>query len=638
MQISHEWLQSFFTDPLPAALELEDLLTFHSSEVEGHTTAGDDIVFDVKVLPDKSAWCLSHRGIAREIAMITGQQLARDPLAGDPVVADATTTPVVISRADERCDCYCAVRISDISIDSAPDWMTRRLAAIGQRSINGVVDITNYVMFDMGQPLHAFDAHKLSGGPEHCQIAVRAAREGEPITVLTGETYSLTPEDLVIVDAGTDAPIGIAGVKGGALAAVDADTTDVILEAAHFDRVAVRKTARRLNLRTDASTRFENGVSRALAPFGAVVAAGLIAELGSGTITGYAIDGSVTEPREPVTVTRALIHGALGLDLTTEALREIFDRFGYAYTYDADADAFTVTPPMERDDLTIPEDLVEEVGRSYGFHHVTAIPPDLQPVREINARHYYAESIRTTLCAAGFSEVLTSSFRKQDTVALANALASDKQYLRSRLADNLEAALDRNAPYRDLLGLPAIQIFELGTVFGSDSESYHLAIGVRTGVRYKAKHDDPRVAAATRAVSDVLGAELTWEYGPDGIAECNLSSVIATLPVPDSYEPAPAMGTATYKPFSPYPPVARDIAIFVSEGITASAAAAVIDSAAGPLRVRTTCFDEFSRDGRTSYAFRVVFQSSERTLTDTEVNVLMDRVYAAVEAEGWEVR
>jgi phenylalanyl-tRNA synthetase beta chain len=628
MKVSYTWLNSFFSESLPAPEDLADALTFHAWEVEEVVPVNGDTMLDIKVLPDKSSWALCHRGIAKDLSVILDRPLAADPLAGSAALTPANEA-LRVEIASDTCTRYTAAHITGVKVGPSPAWLAERLATIGQRSINNVVDATNYVMFELGQPLHAFDAGKLGG----TSIRVRDAREGEEIVTLTGETYTLTSKDAVIANGTTDEPVGIAGIKGGMAAQVDAATTDLLIESAHFSYAPVRKTSQRLRLRTDASARFESGIVPELTAYGLARVCALIIEIAGGTLTGYADTGLPARMKTSVTVPLAKLRSVIGIDLKEEEVESIMRRFGYEYTLQGGA--LTVIPPFERTDIAIPEDIIEEIGRIHGYADVPSITPDPLALQEVNKRFIYAEKIRAALVSKGFSEIYTSSFRERDEVKLANAFASDKGYLRSDLRSNLADALLKNVPNKDLLGLPFVGLFEIGTVFKDGGEEYHVALGVRHGLSYKEKTDAPVLVSALEALHGALG-EFSAETR-DGIAEFDFGSILPELPEA-SYESHPAPQKVTYAPFSPYPAMSRDIALWVSEGIASADVASVLDAHAGALRVRTTLFDEFTKEGRTSYAFRLVFQAPDRTLTDEEANSFMENVYAAARERGWEVR
>jgi phenylalanyl-tRNA synthetase beta chain len=635
MLVSYTNLNKFFDGKLPSPEAVSNALTFHSWEIDAVEKVGEDTVFDVKVLPDKSAWALSHRGIAKDLSVVLDIPLADDPLLV-PAVLEPVTSKITVSIETDTCTRYSAGLITGVTVGPSPEWLVASLNALGQRSINNVVDITNYVMFGLGQPLHAFDARKL-GGNDSYSIVVRNAKKGESITTLTGELYNLEESDALIVDGGTNTPIGIAGVKGGKHAEVDNGTIDIVLESANFKPLAVRKTSQRLKLRTDASARYENNVTEELTAFGLRSAVTLLEEIACGTLIGYVDTKSTKKPQTPVSVTLSHINSVLGLKLQPEEVISILKRFGYVYT--VDGETVMVTPPFERPDLIIAEDVIEEIGRVYGYDHVSAVTIEPIPLREINKNFFYAEKVRDILTSLGFSEVLTSSFREKDEVKIANAFAEDKGYLRSTLHTNIHETLAKNVPNVELLGTNKVRVFEIGTVFRTEGEKRSLALGVSSkgGVNGK---DFNEARAAFNTLLQELGLKTVekTEYEKEGIIEIDFDALLAHLPVPTTYTPHVHTDEVTYKPFSTYPAMSRDIALWVFEGTNATEVEEVLNTHAGDLRVRTTFVDEFSKEGRTSYAFRLVFQSYEKTLTDIEVNAIMETVYSAVREKGWEVR
>lgn len=630
MKVSYNILNTYFEGKLPNPSVLENAFTFHSWEIDEVIEKDGDTIFDVKVLPDKSAWALSHRGIAKDLSVVLNLPLAHDPFAATPTLLPKTDA-LQISIHTPQCTRYIGAHIQGVKIGPSPEWLRNALQTLGQRSINNVVDATNYVMVTLGQPLHAFDAKKL----EKLSIGVRMAREGEQIITLTGESYVLSSEDMLIVDGTTDLPIGVAGIKGGKHAEVTASSTDLIIESAHFDAVSVRKSSQRLKLRTDASQRYENGVVPETTAYGIEAVVKLILEVAGGSFLGYRDTGYSSQKRESVSVSLSKINSVLGLSLSKEVVDSISIRFGYGHSWNDEV--LTVAPPFERPDLVLPEDLIEEIGRVYGYDHVESVTPEPLSLSEMNTTFYYSDRIRVALQDVGFSEVFTSSFRAHDEVALKNALASDKGYLRSTLSLNLDEALARNAPLSDLLGVTEVRIFEVGTVFKKEGQVLALALGVRSPGGYKAKKDDAILAIGIEAVEKMLGMVLTWKK-ENGIAETILTEIIGNLPVPTTYAPFVKTTDSTYKPFSLYPFASRDVAFWSGESVSEEEWEVVIRDAAGPLLARLDLFDRFEKEGRVSCAFRLVFQSYEKTLTEEEINALMENVYAALKGKGAEIR
>lgn len=630
MKVTYRGLNAFFGGTLPSPEDVARAFTFHAWEIEEAEEKEGTVVFDVKVLPDKSAWALSYRGIAKDLSVILNVPLAEDPFAEKPVL-EPKTDAVTVKIDTPKCRRYIAAYLSGVKVGESPEWLKSELRALGQRPINNVVDITNYVMFRTGQPLHAFDAKKLSKRA----LGVRMAKDGEEITTLTGEAYKLSAQDMLIVDQGTDAPVGIAGVKGGKLAEVDAGTTDIIIESANFDPQSVRKTSTRLKLRTEASARYENGVVAGVTAYGIRDAVALVSELCGGTLDGYADTGGSSACPFDVSVTIEKINAVLGLALSKDEVGALIERFGYQHRFEGET--LVVIPPFERPDLVIAEDLIEEIGRMHGYDQVRSVVPEPLAPAEVNRTFAAVDRIREALAIAGFSEIYTSSFRPKDDVKIKNAFASDKGYLRSNLRANLAEALAKNAPNADLLGLSEVRIFEIGAVFTQQGEALCIALGVHSPSGFKAKHDEPILTAGITAVQQVLGTELQWGI-KDGVAEAELGSVLATLEAPTTYASFTKSADALYAPFSPYPYVARDVAFWTPDGTVVPELESLIRKTAGMLLVRLSLFDEFKKDGRTSYAFRLVLQSEEKTLSEADVVPVMERVYAALKEHGYEIR
>lgn len=644
MLVVHNWLKDYIGESIPEAREIEKLLTFHSFEIEGVEEVAGHEVIDVDVLPNRSSDCLCHRGIAREIATLLNQDLENDPLRKEVSLTD--TDVITVDIEDEKtCPRFTASLVTDIEVKDSPQWLQDRLQALGQRPINNIVDATNYVMYALGQPLHAYDADKFPQVDGKWQFQVRYAKEGEIVSLIAeggkdeDRDVVLKGTELLIVDKSSGTPIGLAGVKGGRFAGVDANTTKIIVEAAHFDATLTRKTARGLGIVIDASKRFENECSRDLPPYAQQEIIALITDIAGGANEGT-IDVFLEQKQSPEVVVRPVkVNALLGLTLSIDEMQALVARTGSSA--EIQGDTLVCTGPWERTDLLIEADYIEEVGRIYGLDKIASVVPTTVTLAELNARHYYSEQVRDTLIALGFSEVITSSFRKKDTVRLQNALASDKGYMRSNLAKGIVEALDKNAGFTDLLGTTDTRVFEIGTVFRKTEEEINEHVSLSLGVRTKASgynpKDDAQLNEAIKALEDKLGAELSVTTDK-AVAEINFTHLFESLPKPTRYEPVEVAQEIAYKPFSLYPAVTRDIAMWVTEGTKVSEVEKVLNTVAGELRVRTTHVDEFTKDGCTSLAFRLVFQAIDRTLTDDEVNPQMEKVYAVATEQGWETR
>src|SRR3989344_4499492 len=379
MKISREWLQTYFEKQLPNALGISDALTFHAFEIEsvdpiGKTASSNgagnsiDWVFDVKVTPNRGHDCLSHRGIVKELSAILTLPLKQDPLRGKAELTPTTDSVAVSIEEPKLCRRYIAGHIRGVNVGPSPEWLRKRLEAIGQRSINNIVDAANYVMFDLGQPLHAFDAGELKKSKNGYAIAVQTAKKGEKMTTLDGEAHTFNDSTLLITDANTKKPIGIAGVKGGKEAGVNEKTTEIILESANFDGVSVRRSAQAQKLRTDASERFQQVISPELAAYGIRAAADLIIELAGGELVGFADEYPPLLPSAEIIISASKVNDVLGRSLAKSDMADVLARLDFPFK--AAQGTFTIQVPFERLDLSIPEDIAEEIGRIIGYDKI----------------------------------------------------------------------------------------------------------------------------------------------------------------------------------------------------------------------------------------------------------------------------
>jgi phenylalanyl-tRNA synthetase beta chain len=605
MKVSLKWLQKYFDQPLPSAETVADAFTFHAFEID--EVQGD--LLDVKVLPNRAADCLSHRGLAKELGAILNVSLKSDPLRDSSRLPEDGPRGVLTVEIEDSKKClrYIGALVQGVKIGPSPKWLTEALEAVGQRSINNIVDATNYVMLNTGQPLHAFDAGKLMQKEGKYSIGVRFAKDGEKITTLSGEEYALPASVLLITDAHANTAIGIAGVKGGKVAELTHDTTDIIVESANFDGTTIRRSAQALRLFTDASVRFQNRPSPELVAYGMRDVLALITEIAGGDVIDI-VDAYPTRPVvAPVAVSLGRINGLLGSNFLMAEVIDVFRRLGLEHH--VEDDVFIVVPPFERTDLVIAEDLVEEVGRIIGYDHIA--PQELQAPATMpdQARYRGIERMKDQLVEQGFVEISTQSFAKKGDVYLANPLDKNMPALRTNLEDNLKDALIRAKSSAPLVLAPnqKLKLFEVGTVFPKEGEFVELRMT-----------ETVSAWGENFPTFDNLSVAKLEDYGKDY--------------TPVRYE------LGAYQPFSLYPFIARDIALWVPGGIGAESIEKTIRENAGELLVRLDQFDSFEKEGRVSYAFRLIFQSFERTLTDDEINSIMTTITAALTAKGYEVR
>lgn len=640
MRISYNWLQSYFKDSLPKPAALRDLLTMHSFEIEGVSEHDGDYVFEMKTLANRAHDCLGHVGVAKDISLLLNIPLERNPLLTSSNTWSSSEKVTVQVDDLKLCCRYMGLSIENIQVGSSPAWLQKRLAALGQKPINNVVDATNFVMFDIGQPLHAFDMDKLTAKDGKVAIVVRRAMSGETISTLGGGEQVLKDDMLLITDGNSSAPLGIAGVKGGVLAEITSETKNILLESANFDPISVRRTAQRLNLRSDASIRFEHELSPELAYPALVSVADLILKIASGENT-Y-IEGVVdmyteSAERPAVRVTLEEITTLIGAPIPKVDAERILRSFSAGF--EEENGVYVVTPPFERLDVSIKEDLIEEVGRIYGYEHVEPKKLPVAPNIPVNPRVLLSKKIRTILVEAGYIEVLTYVFVNDGIVELENPIANDKKFLRKDIFTGITLSLEQNRRNGPLLGLDTIRIFEIGNVFTKEGEKWVLGVGVKNVAKKKEKEID-ELHAVEKLLSEKLGCEVIGGV-EDVVLEVDLDDLMKNVKIETSERLSREESDKkrVYKKISPYPFIARDIALFVPETTKPETVLAVMRKKAGEFLVIQRLFDTYKTEGKVSYAFSLVFQSNERTLTDAEIVPIMERITIMLQKNvGWTVR
>jgi phenylalanyl-tRNA synthetase beta chain len=594
MKISYNWLKWYIPEaPLPE--KLAETFVLHLCEVESVEKLEDkDSIFDLKILPDRAHDLLSHQGIARELASLLNIKFV-DPTPKYKIPESKPTT-LKIDVESDKCRRYMGRIIRGIKVGPSPEWVVKHLESIGQRSINNIVDAANIVMFDCGQPTHVFDLNKVSE-----KLIVRFAKDGEEITTLDNKECKLKSSNLVIADAKN--VLAIAGVKGGKIAEVDNNTKNIILEVANFDPTSVRKTAQALNIFTDAKKRFENELSSELGSYAMLELSALILEICPEASFEDVVDiYTIKQPEKKLSFSVNKISKILGVNISTDEIKDILKR--YNFEYKNNSDIFEIIVPHVRFDLMIEEDMAEEVGRILGYDKVKGKVPKINFIPKQNETYKKILWARNKLLSDGYSEVMTTSFRNSGEVGVL-ASASDKNFLRINLADGLMESYKLNHTNALLLGTNEVKIFEIGTVFKKDYEEMRVA--------YNAKGKT---------------------------TEIKLEDFCKEMPPDFSLEPKSYNLDAKFKMWSLYPFIARDIAVWVPEEIKSENVAKIIKENMGDMVIRgPELFDEFKKGNQISYAFRLVFQSYERTLTDLEVNDIMTKITNKIkENNGWQVR
>jgi phenylalanyl-tRNA synthetase beta chain len=644
-----------------------------------------DPVVDVSITPNRQD-CMGVRGIARDLAAAGLGTLK--PLVVEPVIGDAPAPDV---RTDTpACPAFYAQAVVGVVNGESPDWMRRRLLAIGQKPISALVDITNYVMIDLGRPLHVYDAAALSGG-----LVARPARDGEQVVALNGRTYTLTPAMTVIADDVAVHDIG--GIMGGEHSGVSSATTAVVIECAYFDPDAIARTGQALSLTSDARTRFERGVDPRFLDEGLAHATRLVLSLCGGTPSAVTRSGEPPLAARTIRYDPDLCRTLGGLSVPPERQARILLSLGFTVGAITSADAYSdalfatiegawpVRVPSWRRDIDGPADLVEEVIRIEGIDHVAPVPlPRLPGVAKPTAtpEQKLERRVRRAAAARGLDEAVTWSFLSEAQAApfgggdwtLANPISEDLKVMRPSLLPGLLSATERNLRR----GAGGVRLFEIGRRYLATGEHPTLGLvlagdrrprGWREGKAaafdaYDARTEAQALLAAAGAPVDnlqIMGeAGPAWHPGQSGTLRLGPKTILARFGmlhpsllnafdlngavagVELYLDALPAKrGTGFMRPaYAPLAlqPVRRDFAFLVPPALTADALIRSVRGADKAAIVGARVFDVFERDGEKSVAIEIVQQPGEKSFTDADLKAIADKVVAAAAKQGATLR
>jgi phenylalanyl-tRNA synthetase beta chain len=677
MKFSHEWLLDYV--PLAAAPdEIGRRLTAVGLPVDGIERRDENdprsAVYDLDVFTNRPD-CMNHLGVARELAALYDLTL-RPPAGRVPPGGPPTTEAVRVEiEAPALCTRYAARVILGVRVGPSPAWMTSRLEAIGQRSINNVVDATNYVLWEMGQPLHPFDRDRLEGR----RIVVRTARPGETLRTLDGEERRLQTDMLVI--AGGRAPVALAGIMGGHASEIGPQTRNVLLESAWFDPVSVRRTSKLLGLHTDASHRFERGADPLATVAALDRAAALIAELAGGQVTDPPIDLQARpEPARVATLRPTRTAVVLGRSPSEPVMQATLGRLGFAVDA-SDPARWSVRVPSFRRDVTREVDLIEEIARHTGYDAIPSSLPRLHdPEGGRNAASRFVDRVRAALLGAGLTEAINFVMSNRDEcllleprtqpVALENPLSSAAASLRTTLLPGLL----RNASYNLNRGAAGCHLFEIGRVFepaaGRPAERMRAA-GLVTGrailSHWSLGRRDVDLYDARGAV-ELLLERLEWSHlrfssdripvdapvaGPMVLAggaeagrlgevrsevrhgfEIERPVFVFEIDLDQCERDRPA--GRRFAGLPRFPAARRDLALVVSDAVTVGEVEEAIRGASALPIAALQVFDRYRGEGvppgHASVALQIVFQHPERTLEADEVQAAQETIVKALGA------
>mgnify|MGYP001852421795 CR=1 FL=1 len=626
----------------------------------------DDYVLDIAVTANRPD-CQSVYGIAREVAALLGKPLR--PLALDYTPADVSTAQqvTVTVEAPDLCPRYIAHYVSDLNDAPTPLWMRRRLALCGLRSIRNVVDITNFVLLEMGQPMHAFDISHLAGK----QIVVRRAREGEKIVTLDEKEFKLSPENLVICDA--EKPVALAGIMGGLNSEIEADTPAVLFECAKFERANVRRTSRALGQKSDSSARYEKGVDAYTTGIAINRALHLVEELGCGKIARDRFDvmAEVTEPAV-VKTTVSAINALLGIEVPKEEIKRILTALNFSVT--SNKDELTVTAPAYREDIEGYPDIAEEVIRMYGYDRIegTFLKNASNTMGGLTDAQKLEARAGNALREQGYSEAITYSFispkdyallriadEARRAIKIVNPIGEDMSLMRTTLMPSMLDAAVRNVRRGNEQGRlyelaniylagqqPITELPEerrtLGIAVWGGAEDFYTAKGAfealaaELGVQFAYTAAERPYLHPGKCAAVLLGGQpvgVLGELAPDLAEELSVEVPVYLGELDYAAVAAQADAAVHYTPLPKFPEVKRDLALLADEGVTCAEAEAVIrESCKFVTNVRL--FDVYRGaqvgEGKKSMAFSVTFTPREKAIAPEDADGYIRRIVKAL--------
>ncbi|HPM39145.1 MAG: phenylalanine--tRNA ligase subunit beta [Minisyncoccales bacterium] len=619
MIFSYNWLQSYFREKLPTPEKLAEILTMHSFENEYIEKKGSDYILSIDVLPDRAGDCFSHNGIAKEISVLLNKKITYPKIKTKETLKDSIS--VDIENSDD-CLRYTALIIKNVKIEESPKWLKEKLEVCGINSINNIVDITNYVMLETGQPMHVFDYDKISGG-----IIIRKAKKGEKISLLGGKEYILDENVLIIADE--EAPLAIAGIKGGQKAEITNETKNIVLESANFNHKLISTTARRLNIRTDASLRFEQNIDPNLTSYAIDRAASLIDLPSSNKIDVY------KKKLKPwnIKINIDEISKTLGIDIPQKEVERILKSLGFVVK-----ENMVVEVPTYRQDVTIPENITEEVGRIYGYDKIPLTLPYFSEPAKMNDDIFWQNKTKDIMKELGYSEVYGYSFigdqEKEDfnlTVReINNPVSSYYKYLRPTIIPQLINFTKENLKYFD-----KVKIFELGKVF--DKRERIVLSGAISSNDYLSIKSDILALFNKLGISKFSFGKEEIKIGKDIIGKAGIKSGIIFFEIDFEKIQKNTVDNKEYKHVSYHPIASRDISGLIDEGVEIEEIVSKIKNI--DLVKSVEVFDVFKGKnvppGKKSISLRINLQSEQKTLDGETIDKIITKIKKTI---NWEER
>lgn len=671
MKFSYTWLKDYLP-ALPKPETLAKDLTLKSFEIEKTEKAGADYILEVKIPPNRFSDASGHLGLAKEISAVLNLKI-KEPALKIKEAAEKSSSRLMVKINDsEGCSRYSARIITGVKVKPSPKWLVERITSCGLQPINNIVDASNFVMLETGQPLHCFDYDKIAGQSIK-PIIVRRAKKQETVVALDGKTYELNPGIIVIADP--KQPLAIAGIKGGQSSGIDNETTDIILESANFDPVTVRLASRSLNLITDASTRFEHGIDPNLTETAINRLASVIQKVAGGNISKGIVDAYPhKQSKKALGFNLTQFKEFSGFAIPTNQIKDIFKRLGFTVAKQT-ANNLVVIAPTGRLDIERFEDLAEEILRIYDYNKIPEVPATgILSSASPNEEMVWRRQIKKTLAALGLNEVYNYAFisktdltnyelKPEETIEIANPISSEFEFLRPTLIINLLKNTGSNFRFYD-----EVKIFELTKVFQKGAvepyEEWRLA-GLISHKDKKA-HSFLELKGAVEKMFEAFGlwdlefhdlkqnswllsgrsAEikindeslgligeinpaLTQKYNegyPAVVFEMDLAKIVKS--VQEELE---------YEPLAKFPAVVRDISLLVNAETRVSEILNIINDSENKILRDVDLFDIYEGEkigaNKKSLSFHLIFQAPDHTLTTEEIGKSLEKIISNLKSK-----
>jgi phenylalanyl-tRNA synthetase beta chain len=621
-------------------------------------------VFDIDVTSNRGD-CFSIIGLAREYAALTGKKIKQHKISKLPLPKKKKISVKIVSK--KACSAYYACRISGIIVGPSPQWMQTALREVDIRPINNIVDITNYVMIATGQPMHVFDAAKIGSTKAKIDISVRHAQKDEKILALDDTEYTLEKSMLVISDS--KGPIALAGVIGGKNSSVDSSTKEIVFEAAHFDAPITRKAAQKIGIRTESSSRFEKGINREGISDALAYAVELVKTTTGGTIEELAIEPAPKEiKKRQVFISYDRVARIIGMVIPKSKIKQLLTSLGFEVK-DAPGNKARITVPFHRLDVSLEEDIIEEIVRMFGVNnlksstmHMDVTAPLVDPKRVL------AKKLHQTMVAHGFYEVYLYSFygekdRKADCLSMFcdgrfdhlevhKPLSPEQKYIRKSLLPQIIKVLVKNI---GIYGGNEVKVFELGKTFIPQGDTLpHEHVILAGGMSFAKSNTEKQLLYIKGVVESILSASnlkesfnlknlhdrgivfevngrpiaMAYILSKQDLTQYKLKKPVALFEISATLLNELTGPPQSYKPYSHFPSVTRDVALEVAPGVLWGE---IKKAVSGKNLVSVTFQSQYALENKKSLAFRLVFRSKEKTLTSEQVDIELKKIIALLE-------